>query len=101
MKLEIDSSKRFLKKVSLVDDNQKEVSSVESDKDILVLIDEVLKKGKVSLSDLTFVKAVMEGESRVGINIGVSAANVLNYALGLKKIGELEFPKDLQDKFRE
>lgn len=100
MKLLIDSSKRFLKKISLLDKNQKLVVSVESNEDILVLLDQVLKKGKTSLSDLTSVKAELKGESRVGINIGVSAANALNYSLGLKKVEELEFPIETGSPFK-
>lgn len=94
MKLVIDSSKRFLKKVSLIDKNQKVVSSVESDQNILILIDEALRQVKVSLNDLALAEAEMEGESRVGILIGVSAANALNYSLGLKKVDELKYPED-------
>lgn len=100
MNILIDSSKRFLKRIILSDNNQHEMMSIEGDQDILVLIDQVLKKGETSLSSLTVVKAKLEGESRVGVGIGVSAANALNYALDLKKVGELEFPVDDKDPFR-
>lgn len=100
MKLLIDSSKRFVKRLTLISGNQVEVKSVESNKDILVLIDQVLKKGKIRLPDLTSIEAKMEGESRVGISIGVTAANALNYVLGLKKVEELEFPEERSGGFR-
>ncbi|MCL5004254.1 MAG: hypothetical protein M1352_03200 [Patescibacteria group bacterium] len=65
----------------------------EGGSDVLVLLNQLLKKYKVELSDLKEIKAKMEGESRVGILIGVSAANALNYVLGLKPVGQLEYPE--------
>ena len=97
MKIFIDSTNRFSRKVSLLNPSEKIIGSVEGDDDILVLIDRLLKENKVALSELVEIKAKMEGESRVGILIGVSAANALNYSLGLKKVNELEYPKDAKD----
>lgn len=94
MKIFIDSTNRFHREISLFSSAEKLVGDVNGEADVLVLLDQILKKYKVKLSDLKEIKAKMEGESRVGILIGVSGANALNYALGLKKVSELEYPKD-------
>lgn len=100
MRLLIDSSNRYLRKISIFDSSGKELIKVQGEDDVLKLIDRALREGRVKLSDLTEVSAKMDGESRVGINIGVAAANALNYALGLKKVNQLAFPTDVNDKFR-
>lgn len=100
MKLFIDSSQRYLRRVTLNDYQGKVLAVAQGQEEMIKLIDEVLKKAGVKLSSLTEISAKMEGESRVGINVGVAAANALNYALGLKKVKELTFPTDPNDKFR-
>lgn len=100
MKLLINSSERYIRRVSLVDEKGKEITSIEGDRDLLVLIDEALKKVGLELRDLTSVEAELSGRSRVGISIGAAAANALNYALGLKKLEELKYPNQGPDPFR-
>lgn len=90
----IDSSNRFKRRVSLSNGIGEKVISLESDGDLLKIIDRALKKAKISCSALSSVRAELDGESRVGILIGASAANALNYVLGLKKLAGLEFPSD-------
>lgn len=94
MKIFIDSTNRLFRKVSLLNTSEEVVGRVEGEEDILELIDILLKENKVVPLELGEIKAKMEGESRVGILIGVSAANALNYCLGLKRVNELEYPKD-------
>ena len=100
MKLLIDSSKRFIRRASVLDDQGKVISSAEGDRDLLFLLDQALNKAGVNLKDLISIETKMEGESRVGVNIGVAAANALNYSLGLKKLPELKFPSQAADPFK-
>ena len=83
--------------MSLFSASEKIVGDVNGEADVLVLLDKLLKRNRVKLTDLKEIKAKMEGESQVGILIGVSGANALNYVLGLKKVSELEYPKDPED----
>ena len=93
MKIDIDATKREIKKTSIYDDSGNLAGFVEGEDEVLVLLDRLLTERRVTLKDIKEVSAKMEGESRVGILIGVSAANALNYALGLKGAHELEFPQ--------
>ena len=92
VKLFIDTSKRFLRKISLFNSLGKLVGEVEDEEDLILLLDQLLKKNSVNLSDINEVEAKLEGESRVSILIGVAAANALSYALGIKKISQLKYP---------
>lgn len=94
MKILMDTTNRFLRKIFLYDWLGKEIGHVEGEDEVLKLLDTLLKKHDVKILDLSSIEAKMEGESRVGILIGVSAVNALNYVLGLKKVSELSFPKD-------
>lgn len=100
MKLFIDSTKRLIRQVFIFDKLGDEVTSIEGDQELLVLIDQALKKAGVDLKDLTSIEAKMVGESRVGVNIGAAAANALNYALGLKGLEDLEYPSSETESFK-
>lgn len=95
----IDTSNRLSHKLSLLDSTGQVLGFEEGAADVLILLDQLLEKYKIKLTDIKEIKAKMEGESRVGINIGVAAANALNYALGLKKLEELKFPDQEPDPF--
>ncbi|MDO8657336.1 MAG: L-threonylcarbamoyladenylate synthase [Candidatus Levybacteria bacterium] len=64
---------------------------------VLPMIDEILKKNKLKLSDLTGIKVNTGPGSFTGLRVGVSVANALSFALGIpvnnKKIGEFTDPK--------
>jgi len=92
MRLFINTSQRFLRKISLFNSLGKLVDEIEGEEDLILLLDRLLKKNGVNLNDIKEVEAKLEGESRVGILIGVAAANTLCYALGIKKLGELKYP---------
>lgn len=100
MKLFLDSAQRFTRKVSLTDEIVQKVDEAQAEVDLVVLIDRLLKKTRTPLTDLTQVAAKRKGASRVGVNVGLAAANALNYALGLKKVADLEFPEESFDEFR-
>ncbi len=53
---------------------------------IILFIDEVLRNANVALSDIDAIAAVVGPGSFTGIRIGVSTANALAFALGLKRI---------------
>jgi tRNA A37 threonylcarbamoyladenosine modification protein TsaB len=93
MILEIDSSDRHQKRVSL-----KEGATVVATKltegDILVAIKELLQEQKVNLKDLERVATVAEGTSFTGLRVGAALANALNFSTGhLNDPGELATPK--------
>lgn len=94
MKLFIDCSNRYWRRVALFDGNNQELAKVEGEEELVYLIDTLVKEQKINLEEIREVEAKMEGESRVGVLIGVSGANALNYCLGLKKVEELEYPPE-------
>jgi hypothetical protein len=95
--LDIDFSDRFRHTVFLHSVSNEELCRVSGETGVLELLGQLLDKHKAKLTDLKEIRANMEGESRVGILIGVSAANALNYCLGLKRASELEYPKQAED----
>lgn len=96
----IDSSLRFSRRVLVRDSVEGKSNEFVGEGDLLSLIDEALRKSGTSLKEIELVEAKMEGESRVGVSIGVAAANALSYALELKPLEELEFPNQEADPFR-
>lgn len=100
MRLFINTANRYFKKITIFDSREGQIVEAEGQADVVELIDRALQKGNLKAWDLGKVSAELQGESRVGINIGAAAANALNYALGLKKVKELSFPADSEDEFR-
>ncbi len=76
LKLLIDTSQRNFRRLDLSDLEGEVMESVEGDAEVLVLLDRLLKKAKVDLSQITQVEAQLAGESQTGILIGAAAANV-------------------------
>lgn len=83
-------------------DNQKVVVSINNDKNltlvskasvlkaqtVLPLIEKLLKVSKLKLKDLTEIKVNTGPGSYTGIRVGLSVANALSYALGIKVNGK-------------
>ena len=92
----IDASERGKHLVKLVDKalNEDEVvDALEGDVDIVQAISALLKKNNLKLSDIAEFKSNLGPGSFTGLKMGATIANVLNWALGKKKIEELSFPE--------
>lgn len=63
---------------------------------LLRLIDKILKKAKISVSDIDKIYVEKKGTSFTGLKIGVSVANALSFCLvrpvNNKCLGEIEEP---------
>jgi len=94
MKIYIDATNRDSRKIIIYDSAGSVVGSTEGESGVLELIHRALGSCGLKLSDVSEFEARMDGESRVGTLIGVSAANALSYILGLKGAQELRYPKD-------
>ena len=98
--LTIDTSNNKQIQVSLI--VGKEVYCLSSDvtalksQVVLLLIDEILKKNKLRLNDLTKIEVNLGPGSFTGIRVGVSVANTLGTFLKVpvngKKVGDLAEP---------
>jgi tRNA threonylcarbamoyladenosine biosynthesis protein TsaB len=64
---------------------------------VLGLINQILKKNKKSLKDLTEIEVETGPGSFTGLRVGISVANTLGWALKIpvngKKVGQLVEPK--------
>lgn len=85
--LKIGNKKYFLK----------EKSKTLKAQNVLPLIQKILKKYKLKLTDLTAIKVHTGPGSFTGLRVGVAVANALAWVLKIpvngKKIGELVAPK--------
>lgn len=93
--IKIDSTKRYEKSVKLVSkekDNETVVDSVEGDLDIVSTIKNLVEKNNLKITDIGEVISAPGPGSFTGLKIGSTIANVINWALGRKKVEELEFP---------
>lgn len=90
-KIYIDSTKRFEKKVSLHEDN-KEIAFKQGDIDIVASIDSLLKEQNLLVTDIQFFDVNKGPGSFTGLKIGVTVANVLNWALRGLSISDLVLP---------
>jgi len=90
-KIYIDTTKRYEKIVSLRK-NETEIDLIEGNIDIVSSIQEILKKNELKLGDLEEIVPNPGPGSFTGIKIGITIANVLNWATGKKKIEELTKP---------
>lgn len=55
---------------------------------LLPLIEKILQKSKIKLSDITEIKVNTGPGSYTGIRVGLSVANALAYVLGIKVNGK-------------
>lgn len=90
-KILIDSTKRFEKKVSLFLDS-KELAYKQGDIDIVASIDSLLKESNLSTKDIQIFDVNKGPGSFTGLKIGVTIANVLNWALKGIPVSDLVLP---------
>lgn len=90
-KIYIDSADKKEKLVQLLKDD-KVVSEKRGDIDIVGAIRDLLKENKLNVKDIDEFSSNLGPGSFTGLKMGVTVANVLNWALGRKKITELDLP---------
>lgn len=94
-KIKIDTSNRYEKSAELVfveKDSEKVIAGEVGDIDIIPAIKEILEKNGLKITDISEFIANPGPGSFTGLKMGVTAINVLNWALGKKKITELSCP---------
>jgi len=94
-KIIIDATIKSDTKVSLVKiegGKENPLSEKKGDIDVVVAIQELLSENNLPLVDVASLVSNPGPGSFTGLKIGSTVANVLNWALGRKKISELEFP---------
>jgi tRNA threonylcarbamoyl adenosine modification protein YeaZ len=97
----IDTSSNEKISVGLKFDSKKEILERDVDKRkaqaVLPMVDELLKKHSLSLSDLTMIEVVEGPGSFTGLRVGAAIANALAFALKIpvngKKIGNFAKPR--------
>lgn len=95
-RIKIDATKRREKAVSLVeigDDKETVLAEKKGDIDIVVAIRDLLKENKMPIKDIDEFVSNLGPGSFTGLKVGVTIANVLNWALGRKTITELDVPE--------
>jgi len=88
MKLYIDTSQREEIIISLGGEIFKTNSKKEKSQRLLPFIDEVLKKKKLTLKDLTEIKVNTGPGSFTGLKVGVSVAQALGFSLRIPVNGK-------------
>ena len=94
-KIYIDSTERYEKSVILVkveNNKETEIAKKEGDIDIVAAIDEVLTSNNLTPSDIKEYIPNKGPGSFTGIKIGITVANILNWALGKKELASLDAP---------
>lgn len=97
MKLSIDTSDNKKTVVCLDDFCQEYVSENYRSQNLLIHIDELLKKQKKVLSDVSQIEVNLGPGSFTGLRIGAAVANTLGWVLKVpvngKKIGQIVTPE--------
>ncbi len=94
-KIKIDTSKRYEKSVELliIENNVEKVLAGEvGDIDIVSTIKDILEKNNLKPQSISEFIAYPGPGSFTGLKMGVTAVNVLNWALGKKEVTELTYP---------
>lgn len=94
-KIFIDSAKRYEKSVKLVKiENGKKtiIAGKTGDLDITVEIKKLLVSNNLDVSDIGEFDSNLGPGSFTGLKIGVTVANILNWACGIKDISQLDIP---------
>ncbi len=90
-KLKIDTSDRVNKSILLLRDGMV-IDEVYGDIDIVGEIQTLLQKNNINSKEIDEVVPNLGPGSFTGLKIGVTIANILNWANGNKTIGELDLP---------
>jgi len=88
MKLYINTSDREKIVVGLGEKKYEEIAHDGTSQKLLPLISESLKKQKIDFKDITQIEVETGPGSFTGLRIGVSVANALGWALGVKVNGK-------------
>ncbi|MFC1755817.1 hypothetical protein ACFLZK_00275 [Patescibacteria group bacterium] len=95
-KILIDSTKRREKVVTIiknVDGDEVVVSKKEGDLDIVKAIMDILEENGIKKSEISEIASNLGPGSFTGLKIGVTIANIFNWALGNKKVNEMDTPE--------
>jgi len=96
MKLYLDTRNNRKTIVKLGKDFLEKPTGPDKSQQVLGLINQILKKNKKTLKDLTEIKVETGPGSFTGLRVGISVANALGWALKIpinnKKTGELVEP---------
>jgi len=90
-KILINTADRYNRSVTLYKDDNV-VDEVSGEIDIVNEIKNILEKNKIKVSECVY-KANPGPGSFTGLKIGVTIANILNWATGKTKIGEQQMPE--------
>ncbi|HRY56565.1 MAG TPA: hypothetical protein P5014_00180 [Patescibacteria group bacterium] len=96
MKIYIDSSQRYMKKVSLLEcvgDTEKKLDLVEGSIDVVGAIRDLLKRNKLELKDISEFEPMLGPGSFTGLKVGVTVSNMFNWLLGRKDLKNLDLPE--------
>lgn len=88
MTLYIDTSDRETITVGLGDKRFKTEARQNASQKLLAFIEEILKKEKVSVKEITEIKVNTGPGSFTGLRVGVSVANAIGWALGIPVNGK-------------
>ena len=97
MKLYLDTSDNKKTVVALDDDRLEKPTGIDKSQQVLDLIDQILKRNKKKLTEITEIEINLGPGSFTGLKVGVSVANALAWVLKIpingNKIGKLAEPK--------
>jgi len=95
MKLYLDTSDNQKTIVGLDDERLEKPTGKERSQQALLLIDQILKKNKKKISEITEIEVNLGPGSYTGLKIGVAIANTLSFALDIPVNGQrkLVLPK--------
>ena len=88
MKLYIDTSEREKIVVGLGEKRFEADSKKEKSQMLLLFIDEILKKEKVKINEISEIEVKRGPGSLTGLRVGLSVANTIGWALGIKVNGQ-------------
>lgn len=95
-KILIDSSKRHEKAVILIktgNGTEEIIDKKNGDIDLTVAIKDILEQNNIKKEEIAEVVPNLGPGSFTGLKIGVTIANIFNWALKNKKISELDTPE--------
>lgn len=93
LKIYIDTSERYQKKLILKDENDNVVDEISGDIDVVFEMDKLLKKHNLTPKDINTYLVNKGPGSFTGLKMGVTVANIFNWALGKAKLKDLVYPE--------